>query len=72
MDGLLLMVIGPLVVKFSLVCLLSVTKEWLFTLGQTSNPNLAWKKVDVLKIYSDDDDSVLVGCLFMEIQNWAL
>ena len=38
------------------VCCTDVAKGWLFTRGQTSNPNRAWKKADVLKINSDDDD----------------
>ena len=28
----------------------------MFTLGQTSNPSLTWKKDDVFKINDDDDD----------------
>ena len=45
------MVIGPLMVELALV---SVTKGWLFTLLQTSNPSLAWNKANIIKINDDD------------------
>ena len=41
--------------------LLSVTEGWVFTLGQTFNPSLAWKKAD-----GDDDD---VGVLKVKIKS---
>ena len=47
------MVAGPLVVELTLIkchC-----RSWLFTLGQTPNLSLAWKKAGVFKMNGDDD-----------------
>ena len=46
------MVTGTLVVELTLV----KGHPRLFTLGQMSNPNLAWKKADIFKIKGEDVD----------------
>ena len=54
-----------------------VTSDWLFTLGQMSNPSLLWTKADVLKINGDDDgiDLVwkdLVKFIFVLCSRWCV
>ena len=38
----------------------SLIRSWLFTMGQTFNPSLAWKQADVFKINGNDDDWPLI------------
>ena len=41
--------------------LVSVTKCWTFTLGQMSNPSVAWERADVFRMNSDDDLKICVA-----------
>ena len=38
---------------------------WLSTLGQTSDPSLAWKKSDVFKIKDDDELMIVLFFYFL-------
>ena len=56
-----LMVTGPPVVELIFV----KCQGWLFTLEQTSNFILAWKKADIFKMNSGDDDGVFHHCQYI-------